>query len=189
MYINNSSRTSKGSVLSLSVFIACSADVLAANQMIQTAKPAAPAPHSENNAQIHNAQHTNGFQGHAGYHNEARSHYAFHARDVRGFRGEDLARWQAGRWRNTCFNGRCGYWWFAAGQWYFYDQPQYPYPLVVSQIEYVEPVAISTVPADAPMRLAPPPKFRYYCDEPRGHYPSVGTCNTQFRQVTIPPPH
>ncbi|QDL39903.1 hypothetical protein EUB48_21005 [Rhodoferax sediminis] len=108
--------------------------------------------------------------------------------------GEQL-RWSGGHWRNSCFGGRCGWWWFTGGLWYFYDQPVYPYPLVVSGIQYVDPAmagpgpaVITAPPVPQPAPIAPAPQFWYYCDNPQGYFPDVQTCNTQFRQVE-PPPH
>lgn len=193
MFKKHSGNNLKKLGLCLAVLVACSSNVLAANDKHEKDKPAGPAPHAENNAQSHGVQRANAVRGGAPRRDDARAHYAFHGRDVHGFNHADLERWRGGRWRNTCFNGRCGNWWFAGGEWYFYDQqpPVYPYPLVVSQVEYVEPVAVVPVPvpAPAPLRVAPPPKFWYYCDNPRGYYPSVATCSTQFHQVTTPPPH
>jgi len=189
--------------LCFTLLIACSANVSAANVKNEAAKPAAPAPHVENNAAMHGAPrveaahgdlHGDALHRDAVHGGDVRGHYAFRDHDVHRFGRDDLARWQGGRWNRTCYSGRCGWWWFASGQWYFYDQPVYPYPLVVSTVEYVEPVAVVAAPmvvqaAPAPMMVAAPPKFWYYCDNPRGYYPSVGTCSTQFHQVTTPPPN
>ena len=184
--------------LCFTLLIACSANVSAANVKNEAAKPAAPAPHVENNAAMHGAPRVEAahgdLHGDALHRGDVRGHYAFRDHDVHRFGRDDLARWQGGRWNRTCYSGRCGWWWFASGQWYFYDQPVYPYPLVVSTVEYVEPVAVVAAPmvvqaAPAPMMVAAPPKFWYYCDNPRGYYPSVGTCSTQFHQVTTPPPN
>lgn len=131
----------------------------------------------------------------AGFHADAaRPHYAFHEHDVHRFSHDDLVRWRGGRWNRTCFGGRCGWWWFAGDQWYFYDTPVYPYPLVVSTVAYVEPVAVASpapvvAVAPPPMAVAAPPKIWYYCDNPAGYYPTIPTCNTQFRQVSAPPSH
>ena len=186
--------------LCFTFLIVCSANVSAANVNNDKAKPAAaPAPHVENNVATHGAPradavHGEALHGDALHHQDVRAHYAFRDHDVHRFGRDDLARWQGGRWNRTCYSGRCGWWWFASGQWYFYDQPVYPYPLVVSGVAYVEPVAVVAAPevvqvAPAPMSVAAPPKFWYYCDNPRGYYPSVGTCSTQFHQVTTPPPN
>lgn len=132
----------------------------------------------------------------------ARERYAFRGHDVRRFRRDDRVRWRGGHWRNSCFGGRCGWWWLAGGQWYFYDRPVYPYPVVVSGIGFAEPMVMAPPPIvitapppvmmPAPIhsapRIAPAPQFWCYCDNPAGYFPTVQTCNTQFRQVE-PPPH
>ena len=133
----------------------------------------------------------------------APGHYAYRYHDVHRFNHNELILWQGGRWNNTCFAGRCGWWWLSAGQWYFYTQPVYPYPLVVSGIGYPEPVVVAPAPvviAPAPvvtvpapvvvqpaLKADPPPKFWYYCDNPKGYFPQVQNCATQFRQVGEPP--
>jgi len=141
-------------------------------------------------------------------HEEAREHreavrerHEFHERDVRRFDAIELGHWRGGEWRNSCFGGRCGWWWFAGGQWYFYERPVYPYPLVVSEVTFVEPVPapVYVAPAPpvyvappppppppvrpAPAPLPPPPQMYYYCDNPPGYYPTVPSCPTGFRQV------
>jgi hypothetical protein len=129
-----------------------------------------------------------GFHGGPGGPHPGGPHFAFHGRDVRHFGHEDLVRWRGGRWNRTCFDGRCGWWWFAGGQWYFYDAPVYPYPVVVSEVAYVEPGApVAVAPVAAPLNVAPPPRIYYYCDNPPGYYPAVSNCSTQFRQVAAPP--
>jgi len=152
------------------------------------------------------------------HHEEGREHreavrerHEFHERDVHRFSAIELEHWRGGQWRNSCFGGRCGWWWFAGGQWYFYERPIYPYPLVVSEIAFVEPVppAVIVAPAPAyvapppavygappapvyaappaPAPLAPPPQKYYYCDNPPGYYPTVPSCPTPFREVPAPP--
>lgn len=139
-------------------------------------------------------------------HEEAREHrevmrerHEFRERDVRRFDAIELGHWRGGEWRNSCFGGRCGWWWFAGGQWYFYERPVYPYPLVVSEFTFVEPVPAPVYVAPAPpvyvappppppVRLSPaplppPPQMYYYCDNPPGYYPTVPSCPTGFRQV------
>lgn len=118
----------------------------------------------------------------------ARERLAFHERDVHRFNEVQLRDWRAGQWRNTCFEGRCGWWWLAGGQWYFYESPVYPYPLIVSDIAYEEAVAPLVVPP--PVVLAPPPPapvaaapVYYYCDNPAGYYPAVPSCPAGFRTV------
>jgi len=132
------------------------------------------------------------------HHEVARERHEFHDHDVHRFNGEELAHWRGGQWRNSCFGGRCGWWWFAGGQWYFYDRPVYPYPLVVSEVAFFEPVPLVTVapapmyvvpppPPPRPAPLPPPPQLYYYCDNPPGYFPYVPSCPTQFRPVPAPP--
>lgn len=143
-------------------------------------------------------------------HGHERERYVFRNHDVRHFEHNDLIRWRGGHWNNSCFGGRCGWWWLAAGQWYFYERPIYPYPLVVSGIEFVEPAYVEPAhvapayveppyvepayvePAPAAIAAQPgaaaPPQFWYYCDNPQGYFPAVQTCNMPFRQVPPPPP-
>ena len=137
------------------------------------------------------------------HHEDAREHREFgrdrrdfHERDVHRFNEEDFGRWRGGQWRNSCFAGRCGWWWFSGGQWYFYDRPEYPYPLYVSEFAYVEPVPVVpaapppvyVVPPPTPAVPPPPtPQVYYYCDNPPGYYPYVPSCSTQFRPVPAPP--
>lgn len=151
------------------------------------------------------------------HHEEAREHrefarerHIFHEHDVHRFGPEELGRWRAGEWRNSCFAGRCGWWWLAGGQWYFYERPIYPYPLIVSDVTFIEPLApapVLVVPPPAPAYVpaapayvapappvvvapAPPPpppaQVYYYCDNPPGYYPTVPRCATPFRAVPAP---
>jgi hypothetical protein len=107
--------------------------------------------------------------------------YAFRGHDVRHFDHADLARWRGGHWRHTSWGGRYGWWWYAGGAWYFYDQPAYPYPQAVGTVTYEEPMAAGQ---PAPVVVQPPPTFRYYCANPAGYYPQVPTCNGPFQRVS-----
>jgi len=122
---------------------------------------------------------------------------AFHEHDVAHFTEVELRGWRGGQWRNTCFGGRCGWWWFAGGQWFFYERPVYPYPLIVSDIAY-EDAVVPVYAAPAPVYVAPPPPPRpaalppqaqmwYYCDSPAGYYPYVQSCPAGFRAVPAQP--
>jgi len=130
-------------------------------------------------------------------HREARrEHYEFHGRDVNRFDRAEMGRWRGGRWNNSCYSGRCGWWWFSSGQWYFYDQPVYPYPMAVSEVIYLEPAepvaevvmepAVQAPPPPPPAPLPAAPQFWYYCDNPAGYYPSVPSCPAGFREVAAP---
>jgi len=109
-------------------------------------------------------------------------HHEFHDRDARHFAGRDLEVWHAGHWHHEWHDGRFGWWWFAGGVWYWYDQPVYPYPEIVSETTIVEPM---TAPPPPPGATAP---SYYYCDNPAGYYPYIQKCLVPFRPVPAAPP-
>jgi len=169
------------------------------------APPASPA--TAHNATPHVSEHTAVATAHvtdrersvparheaeAAHHIAEREHYAFHNRDVQHFDRVELEHWRAGRWNQSCYSGRCGWWWFSGGQSYFYDRPVYPYPLAVSEVTFVEPIAVvpaiplatRAIIAPPPLIVAPPPQFLYYCDNPAGYYPAIPSCSAGFREVT-----
>jgi hypothetical protein len=151
------------------------------------------------------------FRGHEGAreHHEAarvRDHHIFAVRDVHRFNHAELKLWRGGRWNKSCFLGRCGWWWFAEGQWYFYDRPVYPYPLIVSEVAYLEPLVETPMIAapQAPVMLAPPapvvvappmpapapaaPQTWYYCASAKNYYPYVPNCPEGWKAVPSQPP-
>jgi hypothetical protein len=127
-----------------------------------------------------------------------RQHYEFHGHDVHRFSRKQLARWRGGRWNNTCYGGRCGWWWFAGGQWYFYDSPIYPYPLEVSAITYLESEGAAAAVAEPTMPVvqpAPAPAFSaqslpqvwYFCAAANAYYPYVSSCPSGWQIVPAAP--
>jgi hypothetical protein len=96
----------------------------------------------------------------------------------------NLARWSGGRWSQTCWGGRCGWWWATGGLWYFYAAPVYPYPLEVSPITYAAPIYDPAYSPDM-TGLAPQSNFSY-CDNPQGYYPTVPQCNTPWHEYRTP---
>jgi hypothetical protein len=85
----------------------------------------------------------------------AAMHYAHHRFDPRHF---DHRLWALGRaYPHACRWGRCGYWWWANGYWYFYDQPLNGPPPVVSEIAYDEQGNLVPVPPGPPGPGAMPP--------------------------------
>jgi hypothetical protein len=163
----------------------------AARAPVQAARSSAPATRSPAGP-AHAAVHPG----------TAHERHEFHEHDVHRFNEVELTHWRGGRWNNSCFDGRCGWWWFAGGQSYFYERPIYPYPLVVSEVLFVEPVVVAVEPevvapvfatapvgrvVQAPLSVAAAPQFWYYCDNPPGYYPYVANCNTQYRQVPVSP--
>jgi hypothetical protein len=160
--------------------------------------------HREERREEHREERRDHEELHRGF--VARDRLVFRERDVHRFNEIELGRWRGGQWRNSCFAGRCGWWWFAGGQWYFYERPVYPYPLVVSEIAYEEAVApVYAAPppgyvvpppgayaAPPPGYVPPPqpqpaPQVLYYCDNPAGYYPTVPSCPTGFRQLPAAP--
>ena len=141
-------------------------------------------------------------------HHEAvrlREHHAFAARDFHHFNRVERDLWIGGRWNNTCFAGRCGWWWFAEGQWYFYGSRVGPYPLVVSEITYIEPYpeapvvvapqAPVVVAPQAPVVAAPQAPAQpqpvvqtwYYCESSKTYYPYVANCPEGWKSVPAQP--
>ena len=73
----------------------------------------------------------------------------------------DRRLWALGRpYPRGCRWGRCGYWWWADGYWYFYDHPLNGPPDVVSEFAYDEqgnPVPMDAAGPPAPGAMPPPP--------------------------------
>src|SRR4249920_440805 len=85
----------------------------------------------------------------------AAMHYAHRRFDPHHF---DHRLWALGRaYPHACRWGRCGYWWWANGYWYFYDQPLNGPPPVVSEIAYDEQGNLVPVPPGPPGPGAMPP--------------------------------
>lgn len=105
----------------------------------------------------------------------------FHGRDFHGFSPHELSVWRGGRWIHDWHDGRYGWWWFVDGGWYFYPEPIYPYPT------YVPPAVVVQQPPPTPQGL-PPAQNWYYCDNPKGYYPYVASCNGPWRAVPATPP-
>lgn len=105
--------------------------------------------------------------------------------DFRHFGPDDRVLWADGRWRHDYLDGRWGWWWIVDGMWYWYDQPVYPYPIVVSLVNRAPPAPVAYAPPEPVASLAPPPRFRYFCPD-HGYYPEVQTCPTDFVRQPIP---
>ena len=78
-------------------------------------------------------------------------------------------------------HGRYGWWWLVGNFWYFYPEPIYPYPT------YVPPAIVVQQAPPMPAGL-PPAQNWYYCDNPKGYYPYVASCNGSWRAVAVTPP-
>ena len=130
------------------------------------------------------------------FHREGRpERHEFREHDVRRFHERELALWRAGAWHHEWHDGRYGWWWFAAGVWYFYERPVYPYPLVVASVTYVQPVTGPNMPGppvspQGTTVVTPPgaaPAYYYYCDPARAYYPAVPQCAVPWRLVPATP--
>jgi hypothetical protein len=74
----------------------------------------------------------------------------------------DRHAWGLGRaYPYGCRWGRCGYWWWVGGYWYFYDQPFGGAPVEVSLYAYDEQGNLVPVEDDEPPPDPPPPVAPY----------------------------
>jgi hypothetical protein len=110
-------------------------------------------------AQAHEAgrEHRDATHSHRAIAHQA---HEFRARDAHRFGRLEPAHWRAGHWSHRCYLGQCGWWWFADGQWFFYDRPVYPYPPVVAGVGLIAP-APAVMVAPSPAFLALPPRGAY----------------------------
>ncbi|HEV2956348.1 MAG TPA: hypothetical protein VGX95_09525 [Xanthobacteraceae bacterium] len=118
--------------------------------------------------------------GHAGRPAYFARHPGFARRDFHGHFYRGTLAWDRGAWRHEWRNGRYGWWWAVGGAWYFYEQPVYPYPTVISDVEVLEDPAM----ADAPPPDDVPPPDAY---PPPGAYPPPVVV-APAPVVVVPPP-
>lgn len=104
----------------------------------------------------------------------------FHGRDFGHFSPAERAHWSGGRWVNDWHDGRFAWWWVVDDFWYFYPAPIYPYPT------YVPPAIVVQQAPPMPAGM-PPAQYWFYCDNPRGYYPYVASCNVAWRGVPVAP--
>ncbi len=80
---------------------------------------------------------------------------------------------------------------YGPGPWYYGPPPvvyapppayYYPPPVV-----YAPPPPVYAPPPVAPTPVAPQAQTWFYCDNPKGYYPYVPTCNAGWRQVPAQP--
>lgn len=117
-------------------------------------------------------------------------HEGRHGHGVEGWRGDrhTVEIWRGGNWVHGHHEGRLGWWWVAAGMWYFYPSPVYPYP-----DPYLPPVVVvNQQPPAAPPQAAAPVQpvapLWYYCDSAKAYYPYVPSCPEAWRAVPAQPP-
>jgi hypothetical protein len=84
-----------------------------------------------------------------------------------GFHARPTERsWRKGHWYHGSHRGRFGWWWITGPQWFFYDNPVYPFPDIYG-------------PAGAELG------WWYWCDSYQDYYPYVTRCPSGWR--TVPP--
>jgi len=133
------------------------------------------------------ADHRDGF---VGDHREGHWEGRWEGHEIHRFGERDLHIWRRGHWRHGVHDGRLGWWWVAAGVWYFYPAPVYPYP-----DPYTPPVVVIDQPprvvAPQPIVQAQPqqmPQTWYYCSSAKGYYPYVPSCPEGWQTVPAQAP-
>jgi hypothetical protein len=101
--------------------------------------------------------------GHAGRPAYFARHPGFARRGWHGHFYRGALAWDRGVWRHEVRNGRYGWWWDVGGAWYFYEQPVYPYPTLISDVEVLEDPAMADAP---PLDAGPPPDGAYPAPAP-----------------------
>jgi len=103
--------------------------------------------------------------------------------DMRHFHEHDYSHWREGHWYHGDHDGHFGWWWLAAGMWYFYPAPVYPYPDPYSP----PPVVVEQPPAPQTTSVPPPAQYWYYCNSARTYYPYVASCAEGWKKVPAQP--
>jgi hypothetical protein len=126
-----------------------------------------------------------GHGGHRGEHHDGHGWGGEH--DIRHFENHHLPVWRGGNWYHGRHEGRLGWWWIAAGTWYFYPQPVYPYP-----DPYIPPViVVQPAPSSSQTEIPavpPPAQNWYYCEASKSYYPYVSNCPAGWKTVPATPP-
>lgn len=146
--------------------------LVASPAFAQTSDPGGPGgggPHGPSGGGPHGPP-SGGFQGRPGGGYGALQGQGFHGRDFASFTPAERSHWTGGQWRHAWYNGVFGWWWVLDDEWYFYDEPIYPYPV------YVGPF------------VPPAQGYWYRCADPAGFYPYVSSCPGGWRQVPAQPP-
>ncbi len=108
-------------------------------------------------------------------------------REIHRFHERDIDVWRGGRWYHGYHDNRLGWWWIAAGLWYFYPAPVYPYPDPYAPPVVVNPPVVVVPQAPAPAPIQPQPQYWYYCASARGYYPYVPNCPEPWQPVPAQP--
>jgi len=109
--------------------------------------------------------------------------------EIGRFAESDLDIWRRGRWYHGAHEGRPGWWWLAAGMWYLYPAPVYPYPDPYAPPLIVSPPEVAGPPGTVPPkpRLPENPQFWYYCESAQGYFPYVSSCPEAWHPVPAKP--
>lgn len=105
-----------------------------------------------------------------------------HGRHWRGDFHPGHDHWHNGHWYHGDHEGRFGWWWIAAGSWYFYPAPIYPY-----SSQYAAPPIIIEREAEPITAVPPAEAVWYYCASSRSYYPYVSDCPEGWRIVPAQP--
>jgi hypothetical protein len=119
----------------------------------------------------------------------------FEGREIHKFGEHDLEIWRGGKWFHGRHEGQRGWWWIAAGIWYFYPTPVYPYPdpytPPVTIVNPQAPVVVApqaVVPVPPQPQSPPPAQNWYFCTSANGYYPYVPNCPEGWKSVPTQPP-
>jgi hypothetical protein len=82
--------------------------------------------------------------------------------------------------------------------WYYYSNPQYPYPSAEAEPVYVVQAAnfpppslpmSSGAPVAPSTMTAKPRAFSYYCEKSKSYYPIVNACADGWVATSVAPPN
>lgn len=122
-------------------------------------------------------------------HTVNRALFRFSSHDYRHFNRWEQSRWRHGHWHHGYHHGRYGWWWYLNGGWFFYANPIYPYPLYLSDDAYYDDYYYDgggdNYNDDYDDYSGQPASdgYWYYCRDPRGYYPDVRTCRSDWQRV------
>ena len=138
----------------VSIFAALSLSAMAEESPPKKPAPKAPAVQQKGPMRP-GPQVGHGPPSHGGPPARAVEHHPM-GRDPGHWTDHDRYAWGHGNWRPYgCHFGRCGYWWWADGYWYFYDHPMEGPPVEVSEYAYPDPSA--PPPSEGYAEPPPPP--------------------------------
>lgn len=111
--------------------------------------------------------------------------HAFAGRNFSQFSPAQRHNWSGGHWWHGRHNGHSGWWWGVGGGWFLYPFAAYPYPTYVSPDAYYDDGDYASPGNGGGYGGG---GSWYYCDNPKGYYPYVQSCNGSWRAVAPTPP-